>query len=76
MALQPIQVESFYSNRLSLESEPELIVDEPLVHRSEPALTDEIAPREVGSRSLQLGEGEGVELGAMKGAGDDHKVIN
>lgn len=62
-----IRVETLNGNRLSLQSRPELIVDETLVDLAEPALAEEITRREAVSDDLELLNSENVEIRTGEG---------
>lgn len=61
MPLSPIQIQQLHRDRPGLEPGPDLVVNEPFVNGSEPALPQEIRIREPASGHLELGEREGYE---------------
>lgn len=63
VALLPIQIKQLDSNRLSLQSRPALIINEPFMHRPEPSLSDEIARREMIRDHIKFFEGENMKIG-------------
>ena len=69
MALRAVQVQELDGDRLSLQTGPELVVDEAFMDRPEPAFAEEVAGREALRDDLKLGEKEDVEVGAGEGYG-------
>lgn len=64
MTLCPIQVEELYSHWLSLQTRPELVINEPFVNRPEPSFAKKIARREILRDHFQLLKREHVNIRA------------